>query len=288
MRFKDVCLKRAAMPSLNNLLPSNAKLLLVGGGKMGLALLQGWLSKGLPQDCVAVQEPHPSADLLALGVKVNPENASAYRVIIIAVKPQMAEAVLPELSPVIDNDSLILSLMAGLPLLEIARLCTHACSYVRTMPNTPSAIGQGITALFAAPTVNENSRHIATALMGAVGETVWLDEEDSIDAVTALSGSGPAYVFHLVEAMTNAGIALGLAPDTATQLARATVKGSGAMLGAQEGSAETLRRNVTSPGGTTAAALDVLMDNKKGLSELMLRTMRAAHLRAKELASNVL
>jgi pyrroline-5-carboxylate reductase len=279
-------LKHAAMPSLSHLLGTDGRLLLVGGGRMGLALLQGWLEDGLPKNAVTVQEPNPSAELLALGVKVDLSITSRNRVIVLAVKPQMADNILTQLKAVIGEDTLILSLMAGITLDKIRDLCAQPCSYVRTMPNTPAAIGAGITALFASEDIGHENRNIATSLMGAVGETLWVDDENSLDAVTALSGSGPAYVFHLVEAMANAGTGLGLTPDDAMRLARATVMGAGKMLDQQNDPVQILRQNVTSPGGTTEAALNVLMPADKGLSDLMRRAMQAAFDRAKELASS--
>ena len=272
------------MPSLSHLLGADGRLLLVGGGRMGIALLQGWLKDGFPRNAVTVQEPTPSAELLALGVRVDLSITSGHRVIVLAVKPQMADSILPKLKAVIGDDTLIMSLMAGITLDKIRDLCAQPCSYVRTMPNTPAAIGSGITALFANEDVDQENRNIATSLMGAVVETLWVNDENSLDAVTALSGSGPAYVFHLVEAMTNAGMALGLSADDAMRLARATVIGAGKMLDQQSDPAHILRQNVTSPGGTTEAALNVLMPVDQGLSDLLRRAMQAAFDRAKELA----
>jgi pyrroline-5-carboxylate reductase len=270
------------MPDLTTLLPTSSKLMLVGAGKMGSALLDGWLAAGLPPQQVSVLEPQPSARLASLGVKINPA-AAPHAIIVLAVKPQLIDEVAPSLAPFIAPDSVVLSLMAGITLARLQASCADAGAYIRTMPNTPASIGSGITALCCNAAAEQNARHAAENLMQAVGATVWLDDEAQMDAVTALSGSGPAYVFHLVEAMAQAGEEIGLAPEIALQLARQTVAGAGAMLAVAPESAAQLRENVTSKGGTTAAGLAVLMHEKSGLTELMRRVLIAARDRSQEL-----
>lgn len=270
------------MPNLKDLLGSDQKLLLVGAGKMGTALLSGWLDAGLNAKQVSVLEPKPDTSLAGLGVSVNPD-LTPHRVIVLAVKPQMASQILPTLTPAFTPDSLVVSLMAGIKLRQLEEWCGPDIHYVRTMPNTPASIGQGITALCGADVPSE--KQLALALMTAVGETVWLDDESLMDAVTALSGSGPAYVFFLVEALAAAGRSMGLPFNVAMQLARQTVAGSGAMLAQSGLDVAALRENVTSPGGTTAAGLSVLMDDASGLGPLVSRVLQAAADRSRALAS---
>ncbi len=278
------------MPNLGQLLGPQDHLLLVGGGRMGGALLDGWLSQGLSASSVSVQEPNPSEALKNRGVTIISADARSQTdrapvsVLVLAVKPQMAPDVLPALAPLIDEQTIIVSLMAGLSLAAIQKLCgDRPGQYIRSMPNTPAMLGRGITALIAQKDVMQQACDLAEALMASVGQTLWVADEAAIDAVTALSGSGPAYVFHLVEAMAAAGEKLGLSEEIAMALARATVSGAGAMLDQQAETAQILRENVTSPGGTTAAALAVLMRDE-GLAALMLEAMRAAQKRAQELS----
>ena len=261
------------------------RILLVGGGKMGMALLDGWLAAGLSPQQFAVQEPHPSDALKATGVSLSPDDSFAPSLTVLAIKPQMVGDVLPQLT--LPDGSLVVSLMAGVAVDSIKTLLgksgdvTVKC--IRTMPNTPASIGKGITALFAETAVESGERDKAAALLAAVGETVWLDNEAMIDAVTAISGSGPAYVFYLAEAMSAAGQVLGMKEDMAQKLAMQTIIGAAAMLDNPQADASELRRNVTSPGGTTQAALDVLMA-EDGMSGLMRRATQNAAERARELA----
>lgn len=274
------------MPDLAKLLGPNDQLLLVGGGRMGGAMLKGWLNDGLAPSAVRVQEPSPSDDLVQTQVSISPPGSvdAPVAIMVLAIKPQLAPEILPQLGAAIGADTLVISLMAGLSLSAITSLCgAPAGHYVRAMPNTPAMLGRGITALVAQNHVPEPARLQAQSLMAAVGDTLWVDDERAIDAVTAVSGSGPAYVFYLVEAMAAAGQRLGLSSDTAMALARATVAGAGAMLDQLDDSAQILRENVTSPGGTTAAALDVLMASH-GLHALMATAIGAAHDRARELS----
>ena len=288
------------MPDISQNLKPSEKVLLVGAGKMGAALLQGWLGAGLMGDQLIVLEPHPSEPLLSLAKDYGFSVASSVdavlpvqpRIIVLAVKPQVASDVLPNIEPLISQHDAsaeagsccVLSLMAGLDLDRIESFCGRPADYVRTMPNTPASIERGITALYADAAIAPDNRALSDALMGTVGKTIWVESEQLMDAVTAVSGSGPAYVFYMVEAMAAAGARLGLEPDTAMELARETVAGVGAMLSKFDETASTMRENVTSPNGTTAAALDVLMRDQGGLRELMMEAQSAAAERSKELA----
>lgn len=262
-------------------------LLLVGGGKMGMALLHGWLHAGLSETQIMVQEPTPSEALSATGVRINPDAATVAahppQIIVLAVKPQMIETVLPPLAAALPEQAMVLSLMAGVPIKTLSAMLGGTVACVRTMPNTPASIGRGMTALFADTQVSAPQKEAAAALLEAVGQTVWLEDEKMMDAVTAISGSGPAYVFHLVEALAASAQALGLPQDMAVQLAEQTVIGAAAMLDEDAADAAQLRRNVTSPGGTTEAALDVLM-SEAGLNNLMRQATQAAAQRSQELA----
>ncbi len=261
-------------------------LALVGAGKMGAALLGGWLAAGLAPERIFVHEPFPSDALRALaaekGFTVNPPPGAA-EAVVLAIKPQMLDAAAPALAPLFGEDSFLLSILAGKTVANLAaKLPVRAI--LRAMPNTPAAIGRGVTGVFANAGVSASQRDKADFLLSGVGGVEWVASEGLIDAVTAISGSGPAYVFHLVEALAASGERLGLPADLALRLARATVEGSGELLHRQpETSAETLRKNVTSPGGTTQAALDVLMASD-GLSELMMRAAEAARRRAQDLS----
>ena len=262
-------------------------LVLVGAGKMGGALLEGWLRFGLDPKHVAVLEPQPSPQISALtgrGLQLNPEIRALTDVaaIVVAVKPQTAAEAIPQLRPMVGASTVVVSIMAGRTLQFIAGALNARCALVRAMPNTPAAIGRGITV--AVPRdVNPAQRDLAHRLLCATGTVEWTDDEALMDAVTAVSGSGPAYVFLLAEALAEAGVAAGLPPPLAAKLARETVAGSGELLHRSELDAAVLRQNVTSPGGTTAAALDVLM-GKDGLAQLMRNAVAAATRRSRELA----
>ena len=262
-------------------------ILLVGAGKMGSAMLEGWLAIGLPAARVAVIEPQRSAALAALasqGVRLNPSQGSDREVaaVVIAVKPQVAPEVMPTLAPFVGATTVVVSIMAGRTL-RFLEASLPTAALVRAMPNTPAAIGRGITVAVPNARVSEPQRDLVHALLLAVSKVEWTDDEGLMDAVTALSGSGPAYVFLLAEAMARAGCAAGLPPALAQALARVTVAGSGELLHRSPLDASTLRENVTSPGGTTAAALEVLMA-KDGLQALMNRAIAAATERSRELA----
>jgi pyrroline-5-carboxylate reductase len=262
-------------------------LALAGAGKMGAAMLRGWLDAGLDAAGVAVVEPHPSPELLALkaerGFALNSASPSAPDALVLAVKPQALAAAAPTLQRLAGPETLVISVIAGKTIADLAARFPASAAFVRVMPNTPAAVGRGASAGAANAAVSQTQRGWTENLMRAVGMFAWVDDEGLIDAVTALSGSGPAYVFALVEAMAKAGEAVGLPADLAMRLARATVEGAGELLAREPAvPAATLRQNVTSPGGTTAAALGVLQGDG-GLDPLMARAVTAARDRAREL-----
>lgn len=261
-------------------------LVLLGCGKMGSALLEGWLAGGLPPTAFTVLEPNPGDRLKALateGLRLNQTLPAAPSVAVLAVKPQMMGAALPALAALGGGPVLFLSIAAGTPIAAFEAALGPQTPIVRAMPNTPAAIGRGITALVGNAHVDAAGLALAEALMAAVGQTLRLSREDEMDAVTAVSGSGPAYVFLLIEALAAAGVAQGLSEDVAMRLARATVGGAGQLAESSPDSPTQLRINVTSPGGTTAAALAVLMDPKDGLPSLMTAAVSAAADRSRAL-----
>jgi len=262
-------------------------ILLAGAGKMGSAMLEGWLALGLSPAKVAVLEPQPSRELAALterGLRLNPSRDAAGEVaaLVIAVKPQVADEALPALGQFVGGTTVVVSIMAGRTLRFLADGLPGA-AIVRAMPNTPAAIGRGITAAVANARVSDEQRALVDALLSAVGAVEWIADEALMDAVTALSGSGPAYVFLLAETMARAGTAAGLPAALASTLARTTVAGAGELLHRSPLDPATLRQNVTSPGGTTAAALEVLM-GEGGLERLMSEAIAAATKRSRDLA----
>jgi pyrroline-5-carboxylate reductase len=262
-------------------------ILLVGAGKMGSALLEGWLALGIAPDRLAAIEPQPNSNITALaaqGLRLNPPQRLDHEIaaVVIAVKPQVAPEVMPTLVPFVGAATVVVSIMAGRTLRFLEATLPRA-ALVRAMPNTPAAVGRGITVAVPNARVFAAQRDLVHALLSAVGAVEWIDDEVLMDAVTALSGSGPAYVFLLAETMACAGCAVGLPPLLAEALARATVAGSGELLHRSRLDAATLRQNVTSPGGTTAAALDVLMA-EAGLQGLMTKAIAAAAKRSNELA----
>lgn len=265
-------------------------LLLVGAGKMGGALLEGWLKRALDPKQIFIREPSPSpamdalADQHGIAASAAPKLPGAPAVVVLAVKPDQAEKVLAGIAASIGPDTVVLSIAAGRTLESLARPLPPKSAVVRAMPNTPASVGAGMTVCVANPHVSQAQREECDALLSAVGEVEWVEDEGLIDAVTAVSGSGPAYVFHLAECLEQAGIEAGLAPELAARLARATVSGAGALLRQSELDAGTLRANVTSPKGTTAAALDVLMDDD-ALKDLLTRAVAAAAKRSRELSS---
>ncbi|MGE3148547.1 MAG: pyrroline-5-carboxylate reductase [Pseudorhodoplanes sp.] len=270
-------------PGLQNV----GRLALVGAGKMGGAMLQAWLRLGLDPRNVAVLEPQPSPELAALagkGLNLNPDSRDfgAFAVVVLAVKPQAAADMLRAQRALFGPGTLVVSIMAGLTLKFLQAHCPQA-AIVRAMPNTPAAIGRGVTVAVADPQVTSAQRAVAQALLAATGSAEWVSDESLMDAVTAVSGSGPAYVFLLTEALAQAGVAAGLPAPLAEKLARETVSGAGELLRQSTLAPGVLRQNVTSPGGTTAAALEKLMA-PDGLAALMEKAVRAAAARSRELA----
>ena len=259
-------------------------LVLLGCGKMGTALLTGWLQAGLPATSVWVLEPSPTDWLVATGVRLNVALPKSPAVALVAVKPQMMGAALPALQALGNGTTLFISIAAGTSIAAFEAALGSQTPIVRTMPNTPAMVGRGITGICGNAHAGPAGLALAHSLMQAVGQVVELDGEHQIDAVTAVSGSGPAYVFHLIEAMAAAGVAEGLPPDIAMHLARATVCGAGELAYRAAEPAAQLRINVTSPGGTTAAALAHLMDPATGLPPLMARAVHAAAERGRELS----
>lgn len=258
-------------------------LVLLGCGKMGSAMLAGWLDRGLPATSVWVQDPAPSDWVKATGVHVNAGLPDAPAVVLIAVKPQMMGDALPAIAAFGGGDTVFLSVAAGTPLSAFEDAFGADSPIVRAMPNTPAAVGRGITAI-CANAAGQRALDDAEMLLSAVGEVVRLDGEHQMDAVTGVSGSGPAYVFHLIETLAAGGVAQGLPETLAMQLATATVAGAGHLaMEAAEDPAQ-LRINVTSPNGTTQAALEVLMDENSGFPNLLPRAVKAATDRSKELS----
>ena len=258
-------------------------LVLLGCGKMGTALLTGWLAAGVPAASVWVIEPNPTDWLKASGVHLNQGVPPAPAVALLAVKPQMMGAALPALQALGNGKTLFVSIAAGTSIAAFEAVLGDLTPIVRTMPNTPAMVGRGITGICANTHAGAVGLALARELMLAVGQVVELEGEHQIDAVTAVSGSGPAYVFHLIEAMAAAGVAEGLSAEVAMQLARATVCGAGELAYQSSEPASQLRINVTSPGGTTAAALAVLMDEATGFPPLLRRAAKAAADRGREL-----
>jgi len=266
----------------------SAPLVLVGAGKMGGALLSGWLERGLDPTAVVVIDPAPPEDSIAMlslaGIVPRaavPEGVAA-KVVVVAVKPQIIGKVLPGLRPLLGPGTIVLSIAAGTTLASL-EAGLGPVAIVRSIPNTPAQIGRGITGAVANSLVDAAAQALVTGLLEAVGAVVWVDREADIDAVTAVSGSGPAYVFLLAECLAEAAAALGLPAELAARLARATVEGAGELLHRSELSPAELRKNVTSPNGTTAAALSVLMA-EDGLGPLMRRAVAAARKRSEELS----
>lgn len=274
----------AAEPISDHLPPT---LTLVGAGKMGGALLRGWLAGGLdPAGCTVI-DPQVSAEIADLcrqsGVTLNPASTEPAAFLVLAIKPQALDAAIGDLAALVGPQTAVLSILAGKTLDDLRQRLPGAAGLIRTMPNLPASIGRGATGAVASREVGETQRRQADALLSCTGLVEWLDDEALIDAVTAVSGSGPAYAFLLAEALAEAGRKAGLPAQMAARLARATVSGAGALLDASPIEAGQLRRDVTSPGGTTAAALAVLM-REGGLPDLLAEAVAAAQRRAGELA----
>ncbi|MCA0249692.1 MAG: pyrroline-5-carboxylate reductase [Proteobacteria bacterium] len=265
---------------------TGGKLLLVGCGKMGGAMLDGWLARGLKASDVVVAEPVEAIRPKQAGLRLvasSSEVSEAPEIVVLAVKPQAMDATLADLKRFAEQGSVFLSIAAGKTLGYFANHLGTAAKVVRSMPNTPAAVRQGITVATAAAGVSAAEKKRCHELLEAVGGVLWVDDEALMDPVTALSGSGPAYVFLLVEAMAAAGAKLGLTSEMAMQLARATVAGSGELLKQSSEPAAQLRVNVTSPGGTTAEALKVLMADD-GIQPVFDKALAAASRRSRELA----
>lgn len=262
-------------------------ILIVGAGKMGTALIRGWTRAGLGP--ITAVEPNPSEVLKSTGVTIVPSLEAVpegvWRAAVVALKPHIVRAEAAKLVSIAVTGTLMISIAAGTDTALLHRAWGENAAVVRVMPNTPGAIGKGISGLFAVPGVSAADRSFAETLIAAIGGTVWLDKESLIDAVTAVSGSGPAYIFALVEALAQAGEAAGLPPDTAARLARDTVTGAGALLEADVRPTAALIRDVATPGGTTEAALKVLQA-VDGLPGVMVKAVAAAKTRAEELARN--
>jgi pyrroline-5-carboxylate reductase len=264
-------------------------IVLVGCGQMGRAMLRGWLASGAAER-FAVVEPEGPPMALAASDRVDWHRdaselpaALAPDAVVFAIKPQIMDAVLPPYRRWAGPETLFLSIVAGKTIGGIARHLGDGAAIVRCMPNTPAAIGRAITVACPNGRVASGQRALCDSLLAAIGENTWVEDEALMDAVTAVSGSGPAYVFLLIEALAAAGAEVGLPPDLALRLARATVAGAGELAGRSPESPARLRENVTSPGGTTRAALDVLMA-AGGLPELLRRAVAAATARSRELA----
>ena len=260
---------------------------LAGAGKMGGALLRGWLARGYDPSLIYVIEPDPSDEVLVLardnGFALGPPSQPP-EVLVLAMKPQSLDGAAAELAPLLETNTLVISILAGKTSGDIAARLPPARAIIRAMPNLPASLGRGITALAANSAVSPAQRMAAEALFSAVGRIEWLAGEHLIDAATALSGNGPAYVFYFTEALARAGEALGLPAETAARLARATVEGAGELMFQNPAvPVADLRASVTSPGGTTAAALEVLMATD-GLAPLIEKVLQAAMRRAAALA----
>lgn len=259
-------------------------LVLLGCGKMGSAMLAGWLGRGLNPEAVWVIDPNLSDWVQAQGVHVNADLPTSPAIALVAVKPQMMGDALPRLAAMGGGGTLFVSVAAGTQIAAYEAAFGAGSPIVRAMPNTPAAVGQGITALIGNAAATETHLQQAEGLLQAVGRTVRLESEAQMDAVTGVSGSGPAYVFHLIETLAAAGVAQGLPEALAMELAKATVAGAGALAMAAEEDPAQLRVNVTSPNGTTQAALEVLMDEAAGFPDLLTRAVAAATRRSEELS----
>jgi pyrroline-5-carboxylate reductase len=267
-------------------LPSS--LILVGAGKMGGSMLEGWLKVGVNPKGVTVVDPRLSDEMTRFcsdkGIAINPSSVSPADVLVLAIKPQMLEGAATDLNGYLGPQTLIISILAGKTIGDLKARLPAASAIIRAMPNLPASIGRGATGAAGNAEVSEKQRRMADALLASNGIVEWLSSEDLIDVVTAVSGSGPAYVFHLVECLAEAGAAAGLPRDLAERLARATITGAGELLFQSDLPPGTLRQNVTSPGGTTAAALEILMADPNGMKALMRDAVAAAKRRAGELA----
>ena len=263
-------------------------ILLVGGGNMGQALLRGWLADGRAPESIHVVDPdeHARAAVESLGIAATSKRPHSLRadVIVLAIKPYLVEEALQDYLNLAEDQGTLLSIAAGKTIAFYESMLGTGAAVVRGMPNTPAAIGQGITVLAASEAVDAARKQLCESLMAAVGQVAWLEDDGLMDAVTAVSGSGPAYVFLLIECLTAAALEVGLEKDLAERLALATVSGAGAYAVDSDVDAEELRHRVTSPGGTTQAALEVLIGDSRALESLLCEAVRAAARRGRELA----
>lgn len=268
----------------------SGRLVLIGAGKMGTAMLQGWMEAGVTGDRVTIFDPAPPPETMAViaqhSISHNPplDGVDGVEAILVAVKPQMVDEVLPAMADLAKDNPLVVSVVAGKTIAAFRQHFGETTPVIRTIPNTPAAVGRGITAMAASDGVSAKQSELATALLASLGEVVTVTDEALIDACTAISGSGPAYIFYMTECMTAAAMKLGLPADVAEQLARATVAGAGELMRATGTPAGILRENVTSPKGTTYAALQVLMADEDGMKQLMIRATAEAEKRSRELA----
>ena len=265
---------------------SDKGLLLCGVGKMGGALLSGWYTEGLNLEKISVIEPNPSKWLISLkslGLKLNEELFVEPEVCVIAVKPQTIESLLSQSSFLRTQNTLFVSIAAGINIKKLNKLLGPGSAIIRAMPNTPVSIRKGVSCLIQNNNTSDEQKKLVEKLFSAVGKTIWLSNEKDMDAVTAISGSGPAYVFYLIETMAKAAIDLGLDSELANRLAVLTVSGAGGLAETSKVSVDVLRENVTSPNGTTEAALNVLMEPNYGLSQIMRKAIFAASTRSKNL-----
>lgn len=274
---------------MNTLASVPGAILLVGAGKMGGALLDSWLARGLPPALLSVVEPSPAPELARLlsakriARDPQPPLLPTHAAVVLAVKPQTAPDAIKQIARFVGRDTVVVSIMAGRTLAFLAKHLPKGTAIVRAMPNTPASIGRGITVAVPNARVKSSARDLADALLAATGPVEWIKNEKWMDAVTAVSGSGPAYVFLLAESLARAGVAAGLPKALAAKLARETVAGSGELLHRSDLDAAKLRENVTSPGGTTAAALKILM-SRSGLDPLLKKAVAAAAKRSRQLA----
>lgn len=263
-------------------------IVLFGGGRMGSAMLHGWIAGGVRPSRITVVDPTPSVELgaytadagIALNTAIGPAST---RTIVLAVKPQKVAELRDTLASIVTRDTLVISIMAGKTISDLARLAPGTEAFVRAVPNLPAAVGCGATIAIASARCAQGQLDVAAYLLGSTGMFDWIDDEALMDVVTGVSGSGPAYFFYLADCLTEAGVAAGLPAAVAERLARATVTGAGEMLRLSDKSAAALRRDVTSPAGTTEAGLRILMADG-AMQALMTETVAAATHRARELA----
>ncbi len=276
------------MASAYEALRPERPLLLVGAGNMGSAMLAGWISGGLDPAAIRVQDDTPSSQTMSLCAEHTIPRGPLPRgvvphIVIMAVKPQIMDQIFPAIAEQAGADTITLSIAAGKTIASFEQHLPPGAAVARAMPNTPALIGRGMTVLCANTHMTTDQKALCSSLLGMVSTVAWVDQERDMDAVTAVSGSGPAYVFLLAEAMTDAGIKAGLTPELAAQLAKTTIWGASKLMWQSPQSPAHLRENVTSPGGTTAAALAVLMADD-GLPALMERAVAAAVARGQALS----